>query len=286
MAAAGLSMGVATLGNLADWAARTLAATSESPRLDAELLLAAAANVSRSAIVAFPERAVEPAAREAFERLVEQRGAHVPVAYLLGQREFFSLMLEVGPDVLVPRPETELIVETALELIAENKPAAVLDLGTGSGAIALAIKHERPRANVTAVDSSTEALTIAKRNAAALEIEVELRESDWVGALEDREFDVIVANPPYVRSDDPALATALRHEPAAALDGGRDGLDAIRSIVASAVRYLTPGGYLLVEHGDEQGDASRKLAEQAGYRDVRTLADLAGRNRVLVARAP
>ena len=286
MAAAENTTVSATLGGLADRGAQTLAAASDSPRLDAELLLAEAAGVSRSAIVAFPERPVSAEACDAFARLLEQRRAHVPVAYLLGQREFFSLTLEVGPGVLVPRPETELIVETALSVIPDDSPAQVLDLGTGSGAIALAIKHERPCVGVTAVDSSEEALAIARRNAATLGLDVQFAESDWFSAVESGELDLIVANPPYVRSDDPALAIALRHEPAVALDGGRDGLDAIRVIVATAIRHLAPGGYLLVEHGDDQGEASRKLAEQTGYRDVRTLQDLAGRDRVLAARAP
>lgn len=286
MAAAEISMDAATLGDLADSATRSLAETSDSPRLDAELLLAKTADVSRTTIVAFPERTVRAEVRRAFEQLVEQRREHVPIAYLLGQREFFSLALEVGPGVLVPRPETELVVETVLGLMADTEQSAVLDLGTGSGAIALAIKHERPRARVTAVDSSAAALAIARRNAAALDIEIELAESDWFSALSGRTFDVVVANPPYVPSDDPALAIALRHEPAAALDGGRDGLDAIRLVVASAIDHLASGGHLLVEHGDEQGGASRELAEQAGFRDVRTLTDLAGRDRVLIARAP
>ena len=279
-------MEATTLGNLAESAARMLEATSDSPRLDAELLLAEAAGVSRSTIVAFPERSVGAEVRETFERLVAQRRADVPVAYLLRRREFFSLRLEVGPGVLVPRPETELVVETALAFLSDIEPAAVLDLGTGSGAIALAIKHERPLASVTAVDSSTDALTIARRNAAALGVDIEFAESDWFSALEGRRFDVIVANPPYVRSDDPALASTLRHEPAVALDGGRDGLDAIRNIVATAIRQLRPGGLLLVEHGEEQAESSRELAERAGYRDARTLADLGLRDRVLIARAP
>lgn len=286
MAAAESSVAPATLGRLVDWATDELDGISESPRLDAELLLAKAAGVGRSTIVAFSERAVSVEARTAFERFVEQRCAHVPVAYLLGQREFFSLTLEVGPGVLVPRPETELVVETALSVIDETAPVSVLDLGTGSGAIALAIKHKRPRASVVAIDSSTEALAIARRNAAALDIDIEFVHSDWFDALEGRTFDVIVANPPYVRCHDPALTTVLRHEPRAALDGGHDGLDAIRVIVATAVRYLAPGGRLIVEHGEDQGEASRGVAEQAGYQTVRTLADLAGRDRVLAARAP
>ncbi|NIW24415.1 MAG: peptide chain release factor N(5)-glutamine methyltransferase [Gammaproteobacteria bacterium] len=274
------------MGQLVESATRTLAATSDSPRLDAELLLAAAAGISRSTVIAFPERAVGADVRGTFERLIAQRRGDVPVAYLLGQREFFSLKLEVDPSVLVPRPETELIVEAALDVIAEMEPVNVLDLGTGSGAIALAIKHERPRAHVTAVDSSAKALAVAARNAAALDVDVELMESDWFGALDGREFDVIVANPPYVRSDDPALASTLRHEPASALDGGPDGLDAIRIIVEKAISHLQPNGYLLVEHGDDQGAAVRELAKHAGYRNVSTLADLAGRDRVLIASAP
>ncbi len=280
------SLAASSFGGLAERAARRLAAVSDSPRLDAELLLAETAGVSRSAIVAFPERSVDTDVRAAFEQLVEQRRGHVPIAYLLGRREFFSLTLEVGPGVLVPRPETERVVEAALNVIAVSEPIAVLDLGTGSGAIALAIKHERPIADVSAVDSSEQALAIAQRNAAALDIHVRFMVSDWFGALEGRTFDVVVANPPYVKCDDPALAIALRHEPAAALDGGRDGLDAIRIIVAMAGGHLTPGGCLLLEHGEDQGRACRGLAEQAGYRDIRTLEDLAGRDRVLVARAP
>ncbi len=285
MVAAESSMQAATLGQLIELATHALTVTSESPRLDAELLLAEAAGLNRSTVVAFPERAVGAAVRETFERLVAKRREGMPTAYLLGQREFFSLMLEVGPGVLVPRPETELVVETALDSIPVSESLSVLDLGTGSGAIALAIKHERPRASVLAVDSSAAALEIARRNAAALDIDVEFIQSDWFSALEGLQFDVIVANPPYVRSDDPALATALRHEPAAALDGGREGLDAIRVIVSTAARHLTPGGHLLVEHGEDQGEPSRSLAEQAGFDDVRTFTDLAGRDRLLVARA-
>ena len=280
------SPAVSSIGGLVESAARTLAATSDSPRLDAELLLAETAGISRSAIVAFPERAVDEDVRVRFERLVQQRRAHVPIAYLLGRREFFSLTLEVGPGVLVPRPETERIVEAALTVITASEPVSVLDLGTGSGAIALAIKHERPLADVTAVDSSTEALAVARRNAAGLDLDVRFRESDWFGALEGQSFDVVVANPPYVRSGDPALAITLQHEPAPALDGGRDGLDAIRVIVAEAIGHLRPGGYLLVEHGAEQGADCRDFAEQAGYGQVRTIADLAGHDRVLIASAP
>jgi len=275
-----------TLGNLANWAAERLAVTSDSPRLDAELLLAKAADVSRSTIVAFAERVVVADVRDAFVQLIEQRCDDVPVAYLTGQREFYSLLMAVDSNVLVPRPETERIVEAALDSIAEAKSVAVLDLGTGSGAIALAIKDARPQADITAVDASEEALAIAQRNAAAHGLDVQFLKSDWFSAVEGRAFNLIVSNPPYVRSDDPALRGPLRHEPAAALDGGPDGLDAIRLIISAACEYLSTDGRLLVEHGDEQGEATRRLADQAGYRDVQTFQDLGGRDRVLTARAP
>ncbi len=234
--------------------------------------------------MAFPERAIGAADRHVFEELVERRRDDVPTAYLIGKREFYSLSLKVGPAVLVPRPETELVVETALELLADDAPVDVLDLGTGSGAIALAIKYERPQVRAIAVDASTAALALARGNAVALGLDIEFVESNWFEVLGGRRFDVIVANPPYVASDDPALAGALRHEPAAALDGGPDGLDAVRAIIGAASDYLLPGGALILEHGDAQGEAARAIAFGSGLTDAQTRKDLAGRDRVLVAR--
>lgn len=286
MAIARSAVNPVTLGELVEWATEALTTRSESARLDAELLLSHAAGVGRSTIRAFPDRAVGVEARRAFEQLIERRRDNVPTAYLLGKREFYSLDLAVGPAVLVPRPETELVVETALVILADDAPAELLDLGTGSGAIALAIKHERPRARVMAIDSSAAALGIARGNAAALGLDVEFLKSDWFEALAGRRFDVIVANPPYVASVDLALSGALRHEPTAALDGGPDGLDALRAIIRTAAPYLLPAGTLVIEHGDAQGEASRALALENGYTQVRTLKDLAGRDRVLVASLP
>jgi release factor glutamine methyltransferase len=271
------------LGELVVWGADLLASSSESPRLDAELLLAHVEKIQRSTILAFPERPVGADERRAFEELVARRGNGVPTAYLVGKREFYSLRFEIGPAVLVPRPETELVVDTALELLADSSSAEVLDLGTGSGAIALAIKHGRPNVRMTAVDSSAAALAIARNNAAALDLEVEFLLSDWFEAVEGRRFGLIVANPPYVASADPALSGALRHEPAVALDGGQDGLDAIRAIVVAVSHYLSPGAAVIVEHGDEQGAAVRALALASGFATVRTLKDLAGRDRAMLA---
>jgi release factor glutamine methyltransferase len=276
--------GPSTLGSLADWATRALAACSDTPHLDAELLLARAAGVGRTTIRAFPERTVAPSGQAALETLVERRRDAVPIAYLLGEREFYSLRLEVGSNVLVPRPETELVVDTALAVLPRGRRARVLDLGTGCGAIALAIKHARPQAEVAAVDASAAALALARRNAASLGLEIETLESNWLDGLDDRCFDVIVANPPYVCSDDPVLRGALRHEPLLALDGGPDGLDAIRSIIAAAPAHVAPRGTVIVEHGESQGAAVRAIAESAGLRGARTLRDLAGHERVLVAK--
>lgn len=286
MAACESTIAPATLGRLADWGAARLQASSDSARLDAEILLAEVTGTARSAIFAFAERTVGADARQGYARLIERRCAGEPVAYLTGRREFYGLTLAVGRGVLVPRPETEILVDKALALLPERHAATVLDLGTGSAAIALAIKQARPDVEVTAVDASEEALGFAQRNATAHGLYIRSMQSDWFDGVEGDTFDVVVANPPYVESDDPVLRDALRHEPRAALDGGKDGLDAIRAIVAAATGYLRVDGWLLVEHGEDQGDATRKLAEQAGYRDVGTLKDLAGRDRVLSAGVP
>jgi release factor glutamine methyltransferase len=275
-----------SLGAALAWAVDALAETSDSPRLDAELLLAHATGVARSTLRAFGERPIAAAERDAFEALIQRRRDAVPVAYLLGRREFHAITLEVGPEVLVPRPETELIVDAALERLPAEASAAVLDLGTGSGAIALAIKHARPRVRLAACDVSPAALDLARRNAARLGLAIEWTLSDWFDAFAARRFDLIVANPPYVASADAALAGPLRHEPRGALDGGPDGLAAIRRIVADARTYLSAGATLLVEHGDTQAAAARALAGECGYHSVATLTDLAGRERVLVASAP
>ena len=253
-------------------------ADAASPRLDAELLLAHAIGSGRSTLRAHPERVADPAAAAVFESLLARRAGGEPVAYLLGSREFWSLDLRVSPAVLVPRPETETLVEQALARGGTGRKV-VLDLGTGSGAIALALKRERPDWRVCAVERSPAALPMAAANGARLSLEVEWLAGDWFGPVAGRRFDLIVSNPPYIAQGDPHLA-ALAHEPTSALIAGPDGLDALRTIVAGAAAQLAPGGWLLLEHGADQGAAVRDLLAGAGFSGVETATDGAGRPRV------
>jgi release factor glutamine methyltransferase len=260
--------------------AKLLAAVSETPRLDAELLLAFATGRTRSAVLAFPERAVDLAGQKLFAALLARRTRGEPLAYLTQEREFFSLPIAVSPDVLIPRAETELLVELALAAVASVPRPAVLDVGTGSGAIALAIKHARRDALVTATDRSAAALAVARRNAGRLALDVRFVDSRWFEALGGETFDVIVTNPPYVRSAD--VTGALAFEPRLALDGGADGLDAYRVLFAEAAAHLGPRrGVLLVEHGADQRAELVALAQVHGWRVAAAHDDLAGRPRVL-----
>jgi release factor glutamine methyltransferase len=252
--------------------------------VDAALLVAHALGRTRSWLYAHGDDPVDEAAREACERLVGRRAAGEPVAYITGHRGFWRFDLRVTPDTLVPRPETELLVELALERLPEGKPLRIADLGTGSGAIALALAHERPAARVVAVDASAAALEVARGNARALGIgNVEFREGDWLQPLAGETFDLIASNPPYIAVGDPHLDD-LRHEPALALSSGADGLDAIRTIVRDAPPRLVAGGWLLLEHGLDQGAAVRALLSAAGYADVSTARDLEQRDRVTLGR--
>ncbi|HEY6940263.1 peptide chain release factor N(5)-glutamine methyltransferase [Dokdonella sp.] len=258
----------------------------DGARGEAELLLAHALDRTRAWLFAWPEH--EPAADRvaAFEQLVEARRAGAPVAYLLGRRGFWTFDLAVSPAVLIPRAETELLVELALERIPVDEACAVADLGTGSGAIALALAHERPRARVVATDASADALAVARANARRLGIDnVEFAHGDWFVALGNARFTLVASNPPYIAADDPHLVQGdLRHEPASALASGRDGLDAIRSIVADAPAHLLPRGWLLVEHGWMQGAAVRALFARHAFDDVRSVHDLGGHERVTLGR--
>jgi release factor glutamine methyltransferase len=270
---------------LAD-AVRALDRTSPTPRVDAEILLRLATDVSRSDIAAFRDRPLTAAQQTTFADLISRRQRGEPIAYLLGKREFWTLDLEVSPATLIPRPETELVVERALVHIAKNAAAEVLDLGTGSGAIALAIAAERPKAHVTAIDRSAAALDVARHNAVRHRIaNVSFALSDWFDGLSSKRFSVVVSNPPYVRRDDPHLVSGdLRFEPIEALVGGDDGLDAIRRIVAQASDRLNPNGWLILEHGYDQADAVRALLSTAGYTAVNTFRDLASHERVTEGR--
>jgi release factor glutamine methyltransferase len=238
---------------------------------EARLLLAAASGFSEASLIAFPERGLPAEVEDLYLDFVQRRKAGQPIAYILGRKEFYGLDLAVNPAVLIPRPETELLVELALQ----REFSCFVDLGTGSGAIALAVKKHRPRAGVVAVEASAAALVVARRNAVKLNLQVDFRHGRWFRPLAGERFDLIVANPPYIAAKDPHLA-ALRFEPPSALVAGGDGLDAIRAIVRGAPAHLEPRGWLLLEHGMEQGAAVRALLEAAGLEDTATWPDLAG----------
>jgi release factor glutamine methyltransferase len=264
-------------------AVHELSAGSESARLDAELLLASAAGTTRAGLYRMLFDAVPETTATAFRTLVAARATGRPMAQLLGHREFWTLDLRVTPDTLVPRPETELLVERALAWLPPGSPGPVLDLGTGTGAIALAIATERPTADVVAIDLSEAALAVARDNAAAAGLgHVEFHAGDWYAALPaHRRFELIVSNPPYVTPAELAAGDpALRFEPAAALLAGDDGLAAFRPIVAGAPHFLLPGGGLLLEHGSTQGQAVQALLAAAGFTGIGTWPDLAGHPRV------
>jgi len=268
---------------VADVRALLVAATARlGERADAEALLLHVLGQPRSWLFAHADDALDTDVRTAFDALVARRAAGEPVAYLTGRRGFWTLELEVTPATLIPRPETELLVELALERLPRDMACRVADLGTGSGAIALALASERPQAQVVATDASVDALAVARRNAQRLGIRnVRFVQGDWLAPLVGERFVLVVSNPPYIEAADPHLAQGdLRYEPAAALASGADGLDAIRRIVADACAHLEPGGWLLFEHGWNQGDAARALLREAGYMQVFTAQDLEARDRV------
>jgi release factor glutamine methyltransferase len=249
--------------------AEALRGASIDPR-EARILLAAATGFSQASVMAYPERELPAEMQRQFLDFVQRRQRGEPVAYILGRKEFYGLELSVNPAVLIPRPETELLVDLALQ-----RPfSSVVDLGTGSGAIALALKHHRPKARVLAVDASAAALSVAQRNAVKHALEIEFRHGCWLEPLAGERFDLIVANPPYVAEGDPHLRD-LGFEPHGALVSGRDGLDAIREIAREAPRHLAPGGWLLLEHGMGQEGAVQALLSQAGLEELASCPDLA-----------
>jgi release factor glutamine methyltransferase len=272
-----------TVSDALHTATTMLSRVSASARLDAELLLEHVTGLSRTQFHASPERLLPPQAGWSFQQLVKRRMQGEPIAYIRGHQEFWSLLFEVSPAVLIPRPETELVVERALGHL-DADTAHVLDLGTGSGAIALAIASERSNVHVTAVDISAEALAVATRNAARLQIAgVRFVQSSWYAGLsrDAARFDLIVANPPYIAADDPYLEPQVRrYEPTLALVPGPSGLEALKLIVAGAAQYLAPDGWLILEHGWKQSAYVRDLLVRAGFAHVRSHADLAGNERV------
>jgi release factor glutamine methyltransferase len=257
-------------------------ATAAIGRVDAQVLVAHLLGVDRAYLATHPMRVLTESEDARIDSVVARRSMGHPVAYLMGRREFYSRSFAVSPDVLIPRPETETLVEAAIARLAPR--ASCLDLGTGSGAVGLTIACERPDVRVTCTDLSAAALELARANAAALGCEgrVEFGDGSWYAPLAGRRFDAIVSNPPYVADGDPHLGEGdLRFEPAAALsDGSRDGLASIRAIVQGAAAHLQPGGWLLFEHGYDQGDAVRGMLSAAGFTDCASIRDLAGIPRV------
>ena len=258
---------------------------SPSARLDAELLLAAALGKPRSFLRTWPERVVSREAHDLYDRYLARRVSGEPVAYILGRQGFWSLDLEVAPHTLIPRPDTELLVETSLALLPAS-PARVLDLGTGTGAIALALGCERLSWQVLGVDRIPEAVALAERNRERLRLaNVAFQASHWFSALNGKRFSLIVSNPPYIPSTDPHLEQGdVRFEPSSALVSGQDGLDDIRLIIDQAPDHLENGGWLLLEHGFDQPDAVRDLLLTRGFTAVESRRDLGGHERISLGR--
>jgi len=270
-----------TVDELMRWARSRLSPHVDQPQLEARVLLREASGLNDTRLLAFPENPIGPEERSRFMEWVERRALGEPVAYLIGSREFWGLSLKLNEATLIPRPETELLVERALAL-RDARPARVLDLGTGSGAIALALASERPQWEILATDQSRDALTMAQDNAKRLGLNVRFLQSSWFQGLgEEAPFDLIISNPPYIASADGHLNQGdLRFEPRSALAAGSDGLDDIRLILGEAPRWMRPNSPLLLEHGFEQGAAVRALFFNGPFHSVRTLADLAGQPRI------
>jgi release factor glutamine methyltransferase len=262
---------------------------SDAALFEAQLLLQHVLNVNRAWLIAHEDGELTSEQFLAFDALLQRRIDGEPVAYILGYREFFGLKLKVTPDTLIPRPDTEILVEAALEKIPQKQPDKILDLGTGTGAIALAIAKNRSNAQVTAVDFSTNALIVAQENAKNLHIQnVTFLQSDWFSAIQNQRFDVIVSNPPYIENDDAHVNQGdLRFEPKSALTSGADGLDDIRKIIRESLMFLNPQGWLMLEHGYNQAEKVRDLMVANGFLEVATIRDFGGNDRVTMGkRAP
>ncbi len=277
-----------TVSDALHTATMLLSRSSPSARLDAELLLEYVTGLSRTNFRANPERELPAAAGWSFQQLIKRRSQGEPVAYIRQQQEFWSLLLEVGPAVLIPRPETELVVERALAHINKEDPVGVADLGTGSGAIAVALASELPRATVFATDASKDALELASRNIGRLQLtNVSLLHGSWLAPLESNSLHLIASNPPYIAQDDPDLAADVkRFEPGMALISGRTGFEALDAIIRDAPAHLRGGGWLVLEHGWKQAEGVRQRLVRRGFVHVRSHADLAGHERVTEGQWP
>lgn len=254
----------------------------EEATREAELMLCRATDLTRTQLRTYPEKAVSDLQQTQLSAWIKRRLEGEPLAYILGDTEFYGLRLSVTTDTLIPRQDTELLVDAALELIPERAPWTVCDMGTGTGAIAIAIAHHRPITQVTALDTSQAALAVAQDNACALRLpSIRFMHSDWFSALVHRRFDLIVSNPPYIAQNDPHLQqTSLPHEPISALTSGVDGLDDIRLLVQQSPKHLNPDGWLLLEHGYDQGAAVRQLMQSAGFSAIATHRDYGNNDRI------
>ncbi|MGB1256731.1 MAG: peptide chain release factor N(5)-glutamine methyltransferase [Thiolinea sp.] len=261
---------------------------SDSPRLDVEILLAHCLNKPRSFLYTWPEHRPAEEQLAEFNTLITQRLSGQPIAYLTNQREFWGLMLKVTPDTLIPRPDTELLVEAALQQFQPDQALSILDLGTGSGAIAIALASEFPTAHIIATDKSTAALKVAQENALQHhQHNIQFIESDWFSAVPDKSFDLILSNPPYIAEYDPHLTRGdVQFEPLTALTSGHDGLDDIRHLISCSQQFLRPQGAFMLEHGYGQASTIRCLLEQEGFSHITCLKDLTGNDRVSFGHSP
>lgn len=251
----------------------------------AEILLQYVLQMSRASLYAHPEQILSSEQSEQYHALIQQRQQGTPIAYLIGQRSFWTFELKVSTATLIPRSETELIIERTLALADATLPLTILDLGTGTGAIALALAAERPRWKITACDQSEQALAIAKENARVLQLPIQFIQSDWFEAFAQQRFDMVISNPPYLAIDDPHLQQGdLRFEPQSALVSGQDGLDALRHIIMHSHLHLNPQGLLIVEHGYDQGERVCDLFQKNGYKNVQSWSDWQNHPRVCSGR--
>ena len=284
---------MAKLQNLAACASKRLQQANQLEPAEARieirtLLCHALGNVNHAWLIAHGDDPVTDTQRQSFENLLARRIAGEPIAYILGQREFFGREYKVSPATLIPRPDTEILIETALKKIPDNQPCRILDLGTGTGAIGITLALERPHSEVVIVDFSDEALAVAKENIRQLAASnVTALHSHWYSAVQGQRFNIIVSNPPYIETGDPHLQQGdLRFEPITALASGSDGLDDIRTISSQAAEHLNPSGWLLLEHGYQQGAAVHNILHQHGFINIRIVTDLAGHERVTLGNIP
>jgi len=268
-----------------EWATGCCAGVSDTPKLDAEILLAYCLGKPRSYLYSWPEQQLGPEEWHHYQALVDRRLLPTPIAYLLGEREFYSLTLKTSPSTLIPRPETELLVETAIDLCPDDFTTSLLELGTGTGAIAIALKLHRPKMSIVATDIRADCLDIARQNAVAHSVTIDWIQSDWFSQIgTSRKFEMIVSNPPYIPAMHPCLESGdLRAEPKDALSPGETGLEALQRIIADAPTYLKPGGYLLLEHGFDQQEEVKELMRAQNFIDISCKLDLNRLPRVSLA---